>query len=306
MRRLLSWIEGQPAQRVLAACVAAVFLIGFADVLTGAQFLLTLLYLVPISLAAWRGSWRDGIILAVVAVAALLISDLITPPAEVSALALLWNQLSRFAVFIFVVLLITNLRDARQHAERLARTDVLTGVANLFAFREVSTRELARSRRSGEPLTLLFLDIDGFKAVNDFHGHSTGDEVLRRIARALCYAARRNDLVARVGGDEFVVLMPSTGAREATQVIERVTSRLATIKRPDGSPLTCSIGAATHDPVSATLDEIMQEADQAMYRAKSRRAVSPSAPPDRARRPLRLLSPPTTSAPDAEAFGMDS
>lgn len=291
---------------MLVVYVAAIVLVGFADVMSGAQFFLTVVYLIPVSLAAWHGGRRYGVLLAAIAVSALMVADLLSPLEGVSTAALLWNQLARFAVFLFIVLLITSLRDARHHAELLARTDVLTGVANLFAFREAGSRELERSRRTSQPLTLLFLDIDDFKVVNDYHGHSTGDEVLRRIARALCYAARRGDFVARVGGDEFVVLMPRTDAGDAAGVIDRVESRLATISRPDGSPLTCSIGAATHDPAPASIDEILQEADQAMYRAKALRSRPDAVSLDHAARPLRLLVPSAERPASSEAVGMES
>jgi len=306
MRRLLAWIEGQPARGVLVSCLLAVVLIGIVDLLSGPQFFLTVIYLIPVSLAAWRTDWRRAVLVALLSISALTLADIRDPLEDVSLGALLWNQSARLAVSLFIVLLVTNLRDARQQAELMARTDVLTGVANLFSFREISARELERSRRTGQPLTLLFLDIDDFKIVNDYHGHLTGDEMLRRIARALCYAARRDDIVARVGGDEFVVLMPRSDAAQANQVVERVTSRLATISRPDGSPLTCSIGMATHHPATETIDEILQEADRAMYAAKSRRASDRRPPADRVAAPLRLISPPASDAVDASAFGMDS
>lgn len=306
MRRLLAWVEGQPAHWVLAACILAVALIGVADILTGPQYFLTIVYMIPISLAAWRTDWRRAGLVVLLAIAALMLVDALDPLASLSTWAMLWNQLARFAVAVFIVVLITGLREARQHAELMARTDVLTGIANLFSFRESSARELERARRSGEPLTLLFLDIDDFKVVNDYHGHSTGDEVLRRIARALCYAARSDDFVARVGGDEFVVLMPRTDAVQADAVIDRVTSRLATISRPDGSPLTCSIGAATYDPAPATIDEILQAADQEMYLAKASRARSHERQAARGARPIRLLAPSDDGAADSSAIGMDS
>lgn len=305
MRRLLAWVEGKPAHWVLAACVVAIALIGVADILTGPQYFLTIVYMIPISLAAWRTDWQHAGLVALIAIAVLLFADALDPLASVSTWAMLWNQLARFAVAVFIIVLITGLREARQQAEMMARTDVLTGIANLFAFREASASELERARRSGHPLTLLFLDIDDFKMVNDYHGHSTGDEVLRRIARALCYAARRDDFVARVGGDEFVVLMPRTDAGQAAAVIDRMTSRLATIGRPDGSPLTCSVGAATYDPAPATIDEILQAADQEMYLAKASRARAHEQQAARGARSLRLLAPSSDGAPDSSAIGMD-
>ncbi len=305
MRRLLAWIESQPAQRMLVACIGVVVLIGVADIMTGSQYFLTAPYIVPISIAAWRTGWKRAVFVALIAISALLLADISDPLSDVSIVALLWNQVARFMVFTFIIVLISSLRDARHHAEVMARTDVLTGIANLFAFREASDRELDRARREGQPLTLLFLDIDDFKIVNDFHGHSSGDEVLRRIARALCYAVRRDDFVARVGGDEFVVLLPRTDANGAAHVIDRVTNRLAAISRPDGTPLTCTIGSATHNPAPTTIDEMLQEADQAMYQVKAQRAEPDRGAAMHGVRSLRLLAPVPDSSDDAQAVGTD-
>lgn len=304
-QRLLAWVDNQPVSWILIVCVWAVTLISIVDVLTGPQYFMTAVYLIPVSLAAWRTDWQRAGIVALLSISGLLIADIIDPLDGVSTSAMLWNQATRFAAIIIIVLLITGLRESRRHAERMARTDVLTGIANLFAFREASVREIERSRRIGRPLTLLFLDIDDFKIVNDFHGHSTGDEVLRQIAETLCHATRSDDFVARVGGDEFVVLMPSTDALQAEAVIERVQRQLATITRPDGSPLTCSIGAATRDPRSSSINALLREADEAMYFAKARREHIGGRQTGGSPRPLRLLTPLRDSHDDSTVAGLD-
>lgn len=306
MRRLLAWVEGQSTERVLIACVVAVVLIGIADASTDPDYLLTIVYIIPISLSAWRAGWQRAWGITALAVVTLLIVDTLNPQDGALTPAVLWNQLSRLAVVVFIVILINGLREARQRAELMARTDILTGISNLFAFREVSARHLEHAQRNGQPLTLLFLDIDDFKIVNDFGGHSAGDEVLRRIARELSFAARQDDFVARVGGDEFVVLLPRTDAAQAADVINRITSRLATISRPDGSQLTCSLGMATHAPALATIDKIMQEADNAMYFMKAHRLPLEEQRVDPHGRSLRLLTSAEDNPVDASAFGTDS
>jgi diguanylate cyclase (GGDEF)-like protein len=152
-----------------------------------------------------------------------------------------------------------------------ARTDSLTGILNRHALEERAVLEFARSRREGRPLALLVLDLDGFKAVNDTLGHAAGDEVLRGIAAVLSEETRRIDAVARVGGDEFVILLPGADAGDATRAAERLHQALR--ERPSGAapPLTASIGVAVGPGEGDSLDELWLAADRSMYAAKRSR-----------------------------------
>jgi diguanylate cyclase (GGDEF)-like protein len=157
--------------------------------------------------------------------------------------------------------------------EKLALTDPLTGLANRRAFQEALEAEVARSCRHGRPASLLFLDLDRFKQVNDDHGHAVGDEVLSGFSAVLRRGCRRGDLAARVGGEEFAVLLPMTGPVPATLVAERI--RRATEAHPLGLtvavPVTVSVGvASTGEPPEATeAAGLLRRADAALYRAKA-------------------------------------
>ncbi len=160
-----------------------------------------------------------------------------------------------------------------EDAHRLASLDSLTGLLNRRAFLDVLHRESARCQRHGYPMSLLLLDADHFKRVNDTHGHAAGDAVLQGFARILQSVARRSDVVARWGGEEFVVALPQTGAAGARVAAERVRRALADapFPIPGGEVLrmTASIGAATGHP-EWDKDAIVTAADGAMYAAKSR------------------------------------
>ncbi|MBK9088776.1 MAG: diguanylate cyclase [Holophagales bacterium] len=157
--------------------------------------------------------------------------------------------------------------------EKLALTDALTGLANRRAFLDALEAELARALRHDYPASLLFLDLDEFKRVNDTHGHAVGDEVLAGIARVLNGGRRRGDLAARIGGEEFAVLLPMTGRVPAALVAERI--RRATEAFPLGRsievPVTVSIGVASTDdsPRPFEAAELLGRADAALYRAKA-------------------------------------
>ena len=161
------------------------------------------------------------------------------------------------------------LREYRRQLEQAARTDPLTGVANragLFDHLEGP----CSGGSDAEPVTLLYVDLDGFKPVNDDHGHATGDQVLVATAARLRHAVRPSDLVARVGGDEFVVVCPGTPLDDAALVADRLLEAIAEPVEAGGRSVTvtASIGVATTTREALAADELLRSADAAMYTAK--------------------------------------
>jgi diguanylate cyclase (GGDEF)-like protein len=163
---------------------------------------------------------------------------------------------------------IVELRSAVEREKELARTDPLTGATNSRAFGELATAELHRARRYERPFTLAYVDIDHFKAVNDRFGHSTGDRLLRLVVETMKHNSRAVDVVARIGGDEFVILFPETGPDSAQIVSRKLQERLLSVVQQDGWPVTFSIGAITFISPPPTVDEMLRLADRLMYSAK--------------------------------------
>jgi diguanylate cyclase (GGDEF)-like protein/PAS domain S-box-containing protein len=160
------------------------------------------------------------------------------------------------------------LKQVMAEREVLAMTDPLTDVANLRAFGDMAQVELERSRRYSHPLSLVFLDIDDFKRVNDEWGHTEGDRVLRSFASVLAGSVRTVDGVARLGGDEFVVMMPETGPDEALALAHRLLRALASVEAGAGR-IACSIGVATFIAAPDSVDRMIDEADRLLRAAKS-------------------------------------
>jgi diguanylate cyclase (GGDEF)-like protein len=158
--------------------------------------------------------------------------------------------------------------ERRNHLRRKARIDDLTGLGNLRLFEERLIVESSRVDRYGTQLSLVVLDVDKLKLINDQHGHRTGSAVLRAIGTALSAETRDTDLAARYGGDEFVVLLPHTSADDAAVFSERVLGRIRTL-RPCGLPVSVSIGVASFDrTLDGTVGRLFERADMASYRAK--------------------------------------
>src|SRR2546427_3975469 len=159
-----------------------------------------------------------------------------------------------------------------KRAEALSVTDDLTKLYNSRYLNLVLRRETKRASRSGRPLSLLFIDLDGFKSVNDTHGHLFGSRALVEAAAVIRRSARETDVVSRFGGDEFALVLPDTGGEGAFAVGERVRDRIAAHKflADDGLNirLTASVGVATLPDVAASADELVAAADKAMYQVK--------------------------------------
>ncbi|MBM2614469.1 sensor domain-containing diguanylate cyclase [Actinoplanes sp. LDG1-06] len=165
------------------------------------------------------------------------------------------------------------LRESEDQLRHLALHDTLTGLANRALFNERLAHGLRAQSRTGEALAVFFIDLDGFKAVNDGLGHSAGDLLLIESARRLELCARSSDIVARLGGDEFAILAEGlSGAEDTEAIAERIVRSLRTPFDLEGQPVTvsCSVGVAVQEPgVPAHAEALVQAADEAMYAAKS-------------------------------------
>lgn len=162
------------------------------------------------------------------------------------------------------------LRQAKQHAESEARTDALTGLPNRRYFFEELTRDIAQAERHDIPLTVISVDIDHFKKINDQHGHAAGDEALRRAGNVFRSYLRTGDIAARIGGEEFALACLNTDLRKARQLAERLCQEMADIVIDgNGEPFqfTLSVGIAVHEQ-GDNVDELLHKADLALYEAK--------------------------------------
>ncbi|MCZ8252235.1 MAG: GGDEF domain-containing protein [Hylemonella sp.] len=186
-------------------------------------------------------------------------------PTRVQSLYVGSNALMLLALGMGMILLAGD--RLRAEFEHIASHDPLTNVLTRRVFMDACAQELARCRRHGRSMALLLMDIDHFKVVNDTHGHQMGDRVLLDFAQRITALLRRPDLLARFGGEEFVLLLPETSQEEAVAVAERILARVA--EPADGLPsITVSIGLATNRPDEAEIDTLLARADRALYKAK--------------------------------------
>ncbi|MCR5865642.1 GGDEF domain-containing protein [Aquincola sp. J276] len=173
-----------------------------------------------------------------------------------------------------LVRLLHELEEARGEAERLALIDPLTGVASRRQFFQFAEAEFARSRRAQVPMSVLVIDLDGLRHINDAHGHAAGDQVLLAVAGACRGDLRDYDTLARHGGDSFAVLLPHTGSDTAVTIAERVRTAVAGLVLPlagvaEPPALRVTVGVATAVAGNAdSVDDLMEQAEQALSRAQ--------------------------------------
>lgn len=217
-------------------------------------------------------------------------APLVNLPGFILVLVLLWVQgiegFTRFNVTIFVgtgifasfILALALEHTARYgfqlelKLEEQAHIDPLTGIANRRRLEDRAREEVERARRFNRPLSLMIMDLDHFKGVNDRHGHPFGDKVLRTLAKVGHANLRQTDLFARVGGEEFVVLMPETTSDTAVQIAERLRSQLSdnpVTEEGVTTTVTLSIGISVYGPEAQTVEALMAQADRALYAAKA-------------------------------------
>lgn len=274
--RLIRW---SAASRVRTIALVAVSLAatGAIDSATGYRYAFSPLYLFSVLVASTALGRLAG---QGVALTAALVWTLAQHPPGTAGFAwqlFAWNTVMRFAVLGFIAWLLTALEE-----EMLAaRHDYLTHLYNRRYFMQSLEAERSRSDRTGEPFSLLSLDLDQFKKLNDSRGHKVGDEALLVVAGVLSETARAMDVSARTGGDEFSVLLPGADERVGRSIARRLRTVAVDAFRCRGWPIGMSIGVATTSGTAETADEILRRADESMYQEKMRRRGSvPAADPE--------------------------
>ncbi len=160
------------------------------------------------------------------------------------------------------------LQQSLEASQRLANTDPLTGLWNRMYFESITEGEIRRSRRYHYPLSLVFIDADHFKQINDRYGYATGDHVLRALSQRIADKLRDSDTFCRWGGEEFLILAPHTSLEHAADMAEHLRAMVAGSPVLEDTPVTISAGVASLG-LGDTLDDLVHAADQALYRAKT-------------------------------------
>jgi diguanylate cyclase (GGDEF)-like protein len=266
--RLNTFLQRRSPAFIFTASLLLVALLGVLDYLNGPDFSLLIFYCVPIFLAAWYAGRREGFFVCAASGLAWLAVAYATSEHFSSPFVAYWNTAVRLGFIVLVAHFVAAFKLSLAQERELARTDYLTGAFNGRSFGETAAAEIARARRHSHPFSVGYIDVDDFKQVNDRQGHSAGDRLLKTVADGLRRNVRDIDTVARIGGDEFAVLMPETDARAAQVAMRRTRRRLLEETRRAGWPVTISVGVVTFDHAPDSVDDLLRAADDCMYSAK--------------------------------------
>ena len=267
LNRLLKLLEHSRAA-ALGVGILLVPSLGVLDVLVGTEVSFSLFYLLPIFLVAWAVGAGSAYGIALACAVTWYLADRVGGTVYSHPAIPYWNASIRLGFFLVVAYLASQLRGAREHESGLARTDSLTGVANSRAFRERGALELDRAARYRRPFTLVYIDLDNFKQVNDHFGHSVGDMLLYEVAQVLQRHMRRTDMVARLGGDEFALLLAEMPPQPAREFLAKAQALLLNAMREREWPVTFSIGAVVCMSPPRSVDDLLKFADNLMYKVK--------------------------------------
>lgn len=264
MSRILNILEQMPKIPKIILGIFLLLGVALLDFYTGAELSFSLFYLIPIAFFSFAFSAGVGVGIACISAALWLLVDVLTT-AHSDTFAYLWNTIIRLGFFLLPAILLKSLEQERIHA----RTDFLTGAINNRHFNEMLESEIERSLRYKHPFSVAFIDLDNFKVINDTFGHTFGDSMLRNIAECMKIYLRRTDVVARVGGDEFAILLPETNPEEAKIAISNLLTKIADEMNAHKWPVTFSVGVLTLSAPNLSAEKILGMVDKLMYIVKN-------------------------------------
>lgn len=255
------------ASLIIAACLAVLASVAFLDYMTGDEMTFSVFYVLPVAIASWRGGRDFRIPMAFLSAGAWIVVDHIESVHSHSFFHY-WNTAVGLIFIVAIVVAHSVFESAHRRLKALSHSDSLTGLANRVWFFERAQDEIERARRSRQPLSLVYLDLDNFKQINDHLGHMAGDEFLHAVGDAIRRQSRKIDLVARLGGDEFAVLLPEEGPSDALVYSARILEVIRT-ELSQFSPASCSVGSVTFLTPPDSLEDMIHRADTLMYKVKT-------------------------------------
>ncbi len=272
--KLTSFYDREPQWVATLAGTALLGLLTGIDALLGHTSAFRPLFLLPIWLATRMGGRLSGLGLV-------LLSTFIGTASEwqmghAEGETMLSNLVIRFAALTFLMLLIAQIEQAVAKHQRLALRDPLTGLLNRHALKQFAESAFDRALLRQLPMTVVVIDCDGFKQLNDTFGHSAGDQVLTMLAKELEEHTRQTDIVARIGGDEFAVVLQDTTVDEASRIMRRVDDSFVASTISKGYPTGLSIGYATNGHGNNELRAALEVADRSMYQHKLQKRTAAS------------------------------
>lgn len=243
--------------------------IGIIDFKLGREFSFSIFYLIPIIFATLAFGRNVGFVFCIIATGTWFIVDQLSNAAYSHPMIGYWNAIMRLGFFVIITWLLPVFQELKLE-KQISRIDHLTGIANRRYFFELLQAELSRSQRYKHAFTIVYIDLDGFKSINDLHGHLIGDKLLCTFVNRAKKLLRNTDIMARLGGDEFIFLLPEMGLDAAKVTVAKIQPELLREMRINGWPVTFSIGVLSYQCGDILAEELVKRADKLMYLVKNK------------------------------------
>ena len=222
MPNIIEHLKGQSRFTIVRIAFWLAILLGIIDYATGPEIGFSIFYLLPISLVAWFSGILWAVVISFICSTIWFLSDSLGGHTYSQPAIGYWAANMRLGYFLIISYLLGTLEKMWVIQKHISNIDYLTGVANSRSFHHSADAELARAKRYSHSLTIAYIDVDNFKKINDLFGHSTGDNVLKLVAQTIGKNIRSVDIVGRLGGDEFCLLMPETGYESAQIALQKL------------------------------------------------------------------------------------
>jgi diguanylate cyclase (GGDEF)-like protein len=258
--------------RRILFCIALLLLlvIGYLDYLTGYEYSVAVLYLIPVTLAGWFTNRLSALILSVLSAVSWYVANNLAGLSYPQPQVGYWNAAIWLAILVIFSLVLSAAKKIVSREKESASIDAITDLMTSRAFQPVAGAELLRARRYKRPFTMATIDIDRFNQANRRLGRVSADLILKTVADTLRTRLRNTDLIARVGGDEFVALLPETNYSSGSVVISKLQTHLLKAMERHHWEITFSICAVTYYRYETSLREVFQETDKLMQDVKAR------------------------------------
>ena len=267
IQKLATFIERRSSKTLVAYAILTTIFLGIIDLETGVEVHFLVLYLVPIFIGSWFVSREVGVYLAFFGSLIWFAADTLSGRTYSSAWIAYWNVVTRIGVLVLFAVTQAQLRAKLNELSELASRDLLTGLPNGHAFYQLAAKEMDRAFGL-EPMTLACIDVTGFYWVNHRFGYPMGDQMVCKIAHTIKQHVPRPELVGRMGGTSFAVLLPNVASDRANFILEQVHHALNEERRKFSHPLTFFISAIACTKAPRTVAELLHEADAQMTRMK--------------------------------------
>lgn len=250
------------------AGAAGILGVGYVDYVTGIEIRIFPLYFLPLMFAAWHTEKIPALVLSLLA-AVSWICSMYFGGREYSH-SYIWaiNFFTQGSTFVIVTVLFSHIRKLLAQERASSRTDGLTGLNNSRSFYEQVSLLLKLCQRKKRPITLAYVDLDNFKHANDSMGHLYGDELLCKVAKVFRTNLRASDIAARMGGDEFAIMLPEASAADAQTALNKILTRIVQTPQLKACSVTASIGAVSYPVPPDDIEQMVRAADELMYKVK--------------------------------------